>query len=180
MMGSEQDCFPVGSLVTLAIAEQYDDAMRRPVEHRAVCHAGANGQPVPQRPSRQLHSRNILVRYVPTELRSILIVRVELPEREETPLCQRRVDARTSVPLAEDEPVALWPSWSRRIHSENSAVEHRDDIGHRKDRPDMRAAAAARHAKRMAADALGEFRSVDRDAFRRRAGIGGTGVPHAA
>ena len=180
MMGSEQDRFPVGSLIALAVAEQYDDAVRRSVELRAVCHAGADGQPVPQRPSRQLHSRNLLVRDVPTELRSVLIVRVELPEWEETPLRQRRVHASTSVPLAEDEPVALWPSWSRRIHSENSAVEHCDDVGHRKDRPDVRAAAAARHAKRMRADALGEFRSVDRDAFRRQGGAGGSGIPHAA
>src|SRR3954468_4077022 len=74
VMRGEEYRLPVGSFIALTIAQQNEHAMRRPVQSRRVRHPGPDRQPVTQGSSRELDTRNSLVRHVTTQVRTIAIV----------------------------------------------------------------------------------------------------------
>ena len=70
---------------------------------------------------------------------------------EEAALGERRVDRGASMALAHDEAVAVGPVGAGRVHRQDVAVEHGEDVGAGQSGGDVRAAARARHPQDVCA-----------------------------
>ncbi len=151
MVGGKQGRFPGRAFVALAVAEQHMDALASTGAAQLHGHAGADPQPVAQRPRRQLHARHALVADVAGEMRAVLVVPLQHLQGEEAAFGQGGVDAGAGMPLGQDETVPVRPGRIGRIHAQHLAVEHRDDVGDRQARAHVRTAARTAHADHMPA-----------------------------
>ena len=91
---------------------------------------------------------------------TILIMRPEFLDREETALRENGIETAAGVSFAEDKTVAGRMLRLSRMDMQDAAVEDSEDVGARKNSTDMGAASGAGHAE-----------SVNADLFRERAGV---------
>src|ERR1039458_8849245 len=109
MVRREESCLPHRTFVAFAIALETEYAMRLGVELGRVGHACRHGEPVTQRSRGELHPGHAPVRNVPTQDRTVLIVRCQDVGTEESGLRERSINACASVSFAQDEPTSLGP-----------------------------------------------------------------------
>src|SRR5688572_13245050 len=94
------------------------------------------------------------------EHRAVLVVPLEVLDREESAFRQRRVHRGPGVAFAENESVSLRPTGRARVDAHDGTVEHREDVRDRQRRTDMRASAATGHLQGVQPDASGELACI--------------------
>src|SRR6266699_2578689 len=109
-MSGEEGGFPGGALVAFTVTQQAEDPMGSRPEHSGIGHSGGDGKPVAQRSSGHIDTRDFM-RYVAAKIGTILVMCEKLLGREETPLRECGVKARSRMAFAEDKAItssALW------------------------------------------------------------------------
>jgi hypothetical protein len=102
-----------------------------------------------------------LMRDVTAEIGAVLVVRHELPGREETTFGEGGIEAGSGVTFAQHEAVAHVRLWRGGIDVQNAAVEDGEDVRAGENRSDVGPAAYVGHAKSVGADAVSELTSPD-------------------
>src|ERR1035437_164445 len=111
MVGGEEGGLPCRAFVTFAIAQQAEHAMGRRPELAGIGHSRGDRKTVTQGTSGHIDAGQ-LVGDVTAQIGTILVVRQELFDREEAPLGEGGIEARSSVAFAQHETVPGGRFWS--------------------------------------------------------------------
>ena len=130
LMGGEHGRLPHLTLLALAIAEHREDEAVLAGQAQAGRKARGHGKSLAERASGHLHAGQQVGIGMPLQARAELAQGVQLVDREEAGVGQRRIERRRRMPLGQDEPVAAGLVRVGRVVVHDAAeVQRREDIG---------------------------------------------------
>ena len=97
------------------------------------------------------------MRHVAAQIGTVLVVGVQLLNREESGFCQCGIHGRAGVALAQNESIPVGMLRFGRIDVQHAAIEHCQNVGHGKGRADVRTTASTRHVQGVEADSFGKI-----------------------
>ena len=107
VMLREKNGFPIRTFIAFTVREQRKHLLGAARHFQGVSHLHTHTQTMAQTAGGKFHSGNALVRDVPGQIRTVLVVRFELFNRKEPALRQRGIDSSAGVTFAQDEPICL-------------------------------------------------------------------------
>lgn len=150
-MVGEKRGLPDGALVALAVAEDNKHAPGAAVFLSGVGHARTYAKAMPEGAGGKVDAWKV-VGNMAREATAVLIMGLELPDREKSGFGEGGIDACAGMAFAEDEAVAVVPGGIEGIVSQDFGVQHGHYVGDGENGPEVGSAGEVGHLHTVAAD----------------------------